>query len=543
MNQCVLKAILLAVGAAAMVTVVTLAFYLVNDNDDEKQLRYSISSVNFPENVRNIDYSHYTATNKIVFTYFDTITNESYMAIIDDDGTNLKNIYKGEIKPIYKSNGVRIMPFEDNKRLLLGDFILECTPDIDSADIEQTKLVPIEYPEKIVNDENTLVLWSEIIISPDNKVMAWSTLHMIAGAINFIAEIERAEDKYVLNNVKIISDLAYYKVDKDGYITVPSRIRGGEIKQFTAGGTKATLAGAGKQGLAKSVVQDLDGEEVVELSHEPGYDETTIISPDGKLGVVMSTRFSPKTSCAILGLLPRPLSTFTVMTMNRYVYSYAVAGVRKTRIGNIGPALIEIEKSKNDYDYHGFDLHDPEQVWVYYSPMSWHTSSTKAIWIEGNRNTGEKRVRMVQIENYPSGSPETVQSTIIDKIPYAQDISALDDIPPRYVEGKIAGYKNESYIDYSFQLTSARSDYHNFSEDGKTFANGYEMFNMNTTTGEIFYQGQVKLTGEKTGEMDFRITFSSANNLLFENGDDGKPKTYGYSTYNGKTINVDEMSE
>ena len=65
---------------------------------------------------------------------------------------------------------------------------------------------------------------------------------------------------------------------------------------------------AGDSTLAKSVFQNLVGEEKNPLTHYPGYEETTIISSDGKLGLVMTTRFSPKTSSYILGYMLRPLA-------------------------------------------------------------------------------------------------------------------------------------------------------------------------------------------------------------------------------------------
>ncbi|WP_455616957.1 hypothetical protein [Eisenbergiella sp.] len=39
------------------------------------------------------------------------------------------------------------------------------------------------------------------------------------------------------------------------------------------------------------------------MTKTPGYDEATIFSPDNRLGIVMSTRFSPKTNSSYLGLI------------------------------------------------------------------------------------------------------------------------------------------------------------------------------------------------------------------------------------------------
>ena len=111
-----------------------------------------------------------------------------------------------------------------------------------------------------------------------------------------------------MKDVQVINDFTYTKEDPNhpGFITVPKYIHGGEIKQFTWDCQKVSFVGSTLQGIARSVLQNLEDEKVHSITHEAGYDETTIISPDGQFGIVMTSRFSPKTSCQILGLIPRP---------------------------------------------------------------------------------------------------------------------------------------------------------------------------------------------------------------------------------------------
>ena len=143
--------------------------------------------------------------------------------------------------------------------------------------------------------------------------------------MNFIGKLERKETNYIITNVQIISTLGFIEYeDKEKGILKHDTIRGGEIKQFVNGGEALTLAGSGDMALAKSVLQNLVGFENYPLTHFPGYEETTIISPDGKLGLVMTTRFSPKTSSAILGYMPRPLCVYTASKINKYAYLYGV---------------------------------------------------------------------------------------------------------------------------------------------------------------------------------------------------------------------------
>ena len=534
-----IKPVLLLIGFIAFVGILSVSFWYVNNCIDFK---YEVSTINFPKNVVNIYHPIYTINNKIVFSYKNTDDNETYWAVSDDDGNNLKNIYKGDIKNHYQSNGIRIMPFNDNKRLLLGDYVMECTPDLDNADIEKTKVLLVEYPEKVLNDPSTLFVWSEIIISPDNNVIAWTTLHMTSGAINFIGKLERndATETYTISNVKIISSLTFAEKNSDGYITVTPYIKGGEIKQFAYGGEKISFAGATHEGLSRSVLQEVYEDKVVGLSHEPGYEETTIVSPDGKLGLVMTTRFSPKTNFAILGLVNRSYSALNLANYIQSCYMYAVQGARNSREGNIGPALIEIEKGINEIDYHGYDLHDEtdNQAWVYNSPMSWRQDSTSGIWLECHRITREYRVRKVKISNYDFGDPIPTKEIDISKIPYALDLSALDNLPSAKINGTILGYGNStsSTLTIYSDSVSSKAEYVNFSTDGKNFANGVEEYRLNSETGEASYTGHLSVDGPEPGQMNFTVVLSKDFKLL-------KDKSSGFATYRGKTVYVSDMIE
>ena len=141
-----------------------------------------------------------------------------------------------------------------------------------------------------------------------------------------------------MKNVQIISDIYFAAEDplKPGFLKFPTYIHGGEIKQFTFDGQKVTFVGSTFEGLARSVLQDLEKDNVQLLSHEPGYDEKTIISPDGRLGIVMTSQ---------------PYSALNLMSMSQTAYSYSITWFRFTPKGNIGPALINIKESMEDNDY------------------------------------------------------------------------------------------------------------------------------------------------------------------------------------------------
>ncbi len=64
--------------------------------------------------------------------------------------------------------------YADNKRLLIGDYVIETEPNLDNCDITKTKVLPIKYPEEITSDKRFVLRWTEIIIAPDNLRIGWT---------------------------------------------------------------------------------------------------------------------------------------------------------------------------------------------------------------------------------------------------------------------------------------------------------------------------------------------------------------------------------
>ena len=181
----------------------------------------------------------------------------------------------------------------------------------------------------------------------------------------------------------------------------------------------------------------------------------------------MTTRFSPKTSSEILGYMPRPLSAYAVSRMNMYVYLYGVQEVRKNREGNIGPALINIEESKTNHSYMGYDLH--EDGWVFNSPLSWHPSSKKAMFSENKKNTKINRIRIVKLDNYIP-SEILKKKTTPDNISYAKSLEDLNNLKNEDVNGYFRG-KNTGIMIFNKTEKFTRSEYVNYSDEGKIFYN------------------------------------------------------------------------
>ena len=376
-----------------------------------------------------------------------------------------------------------------------------------------------------------------MVVAPDNIHVAWTSLNMACGAVDFLGKFKRTENSYEIEESKIISTINFVEPDPtDESILITKIPRGGEIKQFIEGGNALTLVGTQPDEFVKSVYQSLKTEEVYTYSHEPGYDETSILSPDEKLGITMSTRFSPKTNMAIFGLMPRPHCSLVLAKIVESVYTYAVTNVRKTRKGNVGPVLFVKEKSINDPNYHGIDLHDTEEKFVFCSPISWHPSNLKAIWPEVEKGTSNRRLRKLEISNYtPSAYPKIENTT--DNVPYALDMSEMDKISMETeTKGTIKG-KHSGKIEYynsGFTQThqTVKITYVNYSDDGKKFYNGEEEF-IGDRTSKNIYKSNVILSGSESGQNNFTITFNTKSDLI-------KEETEGYATYGGKTINAQD---
>lgn len=235
---------------------------------------------------------------------------------------------------------------------------------------------------------------------------------------------------------------------------------------------------------------------------------------------------------------------------------YAVAGVRSFRKGNIGPVLIDIDRSMREPDYQGVVLNE-EDEWVYHSPMSWHPGGKKAMWMEGLRGTSGKqmRVRKLELLDYQPQPTVPAQRTPDENSYGLKDAEAAESLrntPSMDIEGKIAG-KHSGYIAFTRKgqqpapalMGSIQTTYVNFSDDGKTFYNGFEKSRY-SFMGESVFEADLEMTGAKQGEMKLRATFSQASydqppQLLFEPAEDGKPKSYGYARYNGLQLNIKDL--
>ncbi len=465
-----------------------------------------------------------------------------HIATVQDDGTGWHEIFDGTVSLTKEGNGFRFMPFQNNTRALIGDYVLECEPDLDTADPAKSRMVPIHYPDEIRAMPNLWKVWSEIIIAPDNEHMAWNGLGAAAGV--YVAKLRRTETEYVLDHVRTISVTTSQPDPEHPGCTVMGPVRGGEIKQFLRGGLSVSLIGSDR-GTGNSVVQALDSEAVEYVTRSPGYDETTIFSPDEKLGIVMTMRFSPKTNSAYIGLIPRRGNMTTKSNVINQVYMYGVSGVRMGRAGNIGPALVHIDRSKEEDEYLGLNLSDPSEEWVYYSPMSWHPSSKKVMWNEGQKKSIGDGIRymIAELPDYVPGETAPVAS-VPDRIPYAIDGVDLkggmmnQTSPEIKIAGKHSGVASSTVK--AGMPTVAETVYENFSDDGESFLDGFERVITPgiIAPGDTIYDAKLKVKGAHSGEADFHVVYNMPRDFSMTTlGQDSA----GFAEYDGKRVEIKDF--
>ena len=504
--------------------------------------RIELTTIPTPADWADVDGT-YTPSGRVLVNYR-TAKNDFNVVTMNDDGTGIVPVFEGEIPQKRTANGIRWMCFSDNKRVLLGDYVLEVTPNLDHA--EEACLLPVTFPEVLMTYPQMFRHWSEIIIAPDCRHMAWTML-TFTGASCFIGSLVRYEDHYVIEDARCISSKGAYVADPDheGYV-IPQVLRGGEYKQFVHGGSAITMVG-NSPSLSDSVIEELGTGRTQRFSNTAGYEETAMFSPDETLAVCMSPRFSPGTDCGIIGQVPLPHSEMVRSGISNAAYMYAVASCRSYRSGNVGPALVDVKRTLTEgRAYQGVDLHDPDNRFVYYSPLSWAPCSTKAMWPEGTRMTdpvSERRLRIVKLlDRAPSAPVAAVATPEPWEIPYAMTLEEflqpVEPIAPPYrirgaVSGEILceitedGWKKETYID--------------FSDDGESIYNGTiasksprNMFAGGTTT----FTGDVTVVGAHTGALQATIIFEQP-------GPDQPARlseaSQGFATYDGVTRKVEEM--
>ncbi len=473
---------------------------------------------------------------------------------VNDDGSDLQLVFAGAIPQKKTANGIRWMVYQDNRRVLLGDYVLEASPDLDHPAL--CDLVPVIYPKELMTYPMVFRHWSEIIISPDGESIVWTML-TFTGAHNFIGTMVREKDAYVVSDVCCISTIRpFEKEEGKRDVWKPLPVFGGETKQFIRGGKAISLVG-NSDSISDSVIEDLASGTTEQFSHTAGYEETAIFSPDETLAICMSTRFSPTTNCAILGQVPLPHSMFVRSGIINAAYNYAIGSNRVFRMGNIGPALVDAKRTVTEgRSYQGVDLSDPENVYVYVSPLSFAPCSTKALVNMHTRKVDPVQksvVRVVTLLDRKPAEPKPLVATpkgteIPQAIPLEDFLKISGE--PVAMTGMIEGEGTGSIINSLDPATGIKTTrYEHYSVDGKTFYDGTLSLKAPASifaAGDSIFTGDLTVTGEHTGRLFARIWFSQKTlmdpvDLASDMAEDGKPKSYGYAEYDHERVNVEDM--
>lgn len=509
--------------------------------------RYEVATIPLDPSVA-VRSATYTPSGKVLLSYGNDEAEDRRqvnLATIDDDGRNMRPFFSQAIPARPKDNGIRFMVFPDNRRIFLGDFVIECATRLETCD--NPALLPVEYPAEVASGDHVSHRWSEMIVAPNNRSIAWTTLLSNYSALVFTGELVKAGAGYRIANTQIVSTLDPFVKDPnhpDGVL--PQTIRGGEVKQFVYGGTAISLAGGIKRDIPDTTVLHLATGRMEAITDTPGYTETTIFSPDERLGITMTTRFSDTTDPAILGLMPRPYPDSLNMGLAMLAYTYSVTGVRTARPGNIGPALIDIAASKTQPGYRGVNLNTQDD-WVFRSPMSWHPSGTKALWPEGRRGTAERRIQVFRLVDYRPAAPVPARPTP-HAAPYAvADLAVVRTYAQssQNIDVKVYGRTLGHIVYRRSPAGTIEKTYVNFSDDGRQVYSGSERMQANPH-GRSTYTADVRLSGPRPGVMALKMTFGPLSGarpaeLMFAPDESGKPLTHGYVNYDGKRLEAADL--
>ena len=540
----IISAILVAIAIAAVVII------LIKRNKDEEKkdeggkkdeekypnIEYNISTIQFPPDIIYIG-SHYNYQDQIFLVYKKKNFNNYYFGIANEEGEILKEIYElTNTTGMYVDYIQRISSFDDGKRAFIGGKILQCTKEFINCD--DAKLYDIEFPEQIKNIPNLNYLYTEPIISIGGEYIFWSTFDTDMNIFNFVGKLIFKNDKYYIEEAVGISNYFYdlYDKEKDTY-SLPNILRFGPIKQMIEGGKGLSIGGFLNYGLRKGIYQSLSEDKLTQLTNFEGYDETTTLSPDSKLACVMTTRFSPTTSLEIIGFIPTPYSILASYLLSMHTFAFYIGRVRnKIDVkGNIGPALVYLEKMKIDKEYKGYNLNTDDN-WNFNGFTSWSPNGKKFMFDEISK-TKERRCQIVNLKNYIPDKIK-IENNFNGYIPYNRSIEETLKLHLDFpINTKVNG--KSGYLEINRTQHKCEINYYNYTEDSKTTFNG--IYNYETFPEQKYTIFEVNITssGEKNGYCEYRLWYDNTKNIfIYDKGEDGIAKTFGDCEYENKKINV-----
>ena len=176
--------------------------------------RIEVFSVPLPESLGSDVTGTYTCSGRVLVAVREPDKGKDWYRVftIEDNGTGICELFSGEIPQKPGANGIRWMCYEDNRRVLLGDYVLECSPDLDHC--ENSRLINVVFPAEISRIPGIFMRWSEPIIAPDNEHICFSSL-TASGAFNFLGKLVRGENEYRIEDAVVVSTVHGYRPDPD----------------------------------------------------------------------------------------------------------------------------------------------------------------------------------------------------------------------------------------------------------------------------------------------------------------------------------------
>lgn len=509
-----------------------------DDSDVPIDLAYNISTVNFPSDIKYIG-SHYNYQGDLFLIYKKNTSENYFVGIASDEGEIKKELLEIRKEEIVDETYIhRASSFSDGKRVYIGGKILECTNQF--LECNDAKLIDLVFPKELEEMPNLLYLFTEPIINYGGKHIFWSTFDNNMNILNFVGELNFKEGKYFIENTKGLSNYFYDLYDKEkGTYSLPEILRFGPIKQVVRGGEGLSIGGFLNYGLRKGIYQSLSKDNLTQLTFFEGYDETTSFSPDSKLACVMTTRFSEHTSFEIIGLIPTPYSILASYLFSIHIMKISILNIRKNKTikGNLGPALVDLQKVKEDKNYKGESLKTDDK-WNFYGFISWSPDGTKIMFDEVDKGMENRRCQIVKLKNYKPVITEP-QNNFDGNVPYARTIAETLNLHLDYpININVNGTSGDLEI---FQnQTKCEITYNNYTEDNEVFYNGTYYYEKFPNKKYAIFKVDIVSEGKKKGFCKYRLWFDMTDNvLLFDEADDGYNKTYGNCDYEGREINVD----
>ncbi|HET7691246.1 MAG TPA: hypothetical protein VFK41_12740 [Nocardioidaceae bacterium] len=413
-------------------------------------------------------------------------------------------------KPQVVADGTRVLfrtgerPDSENENplaLFTGDagmfryYFLECAPSVVQCD--SAEIVPINLPSEGLG---SVTQNREVRVSPDHRWLAWTEVR-IDGTRMTMGTLRREADGYVLDDLWVINpsyDLQAGTSD-DWRKAMPLY----EFKNFAQGGRIAYYASFEDAQNYDVWRLDLATGERRRVTTDVEWNEGTVTSPDGSSFVNGSSR--GRARMAPFAQLPRP----PFVDFGVYVLTgrYSLGGDNRRCL--LEPWLLDSDGQSGEYFGQPINPEN-EPGWGSHGPGSWSPDGTRYTFWERNYAGGDPESRAV-VAHLPARSPAPAAAPPSTPrpawaTPRDQWNGTLDDVGTFVIRGKASGRAVLTLANLNPNTTSASVTYLNYSDDGRTYLNGYETSVNPFALLAGTWKADLRLTGAHRGFLKADVT-------------------------------------